>query len=79
MNEIYKALAEKHNLHQDVIEKICRSQFDFLSKTFTDNKFESLRLPNLGIFKVKKGRLKKLNERYGIEFTEEQIKNSHDR
>ncbi len=78
-DEIYKKLAEKYSIPVEVIEKICRSQFDYLSTIFSEGNFKSLRLPKLGIFKVKRRRVDMLREKWGFNFTEEQIQNSYEK
>ena len=78
-DDIYKKLAEDYSVPVEVIEKICRSQFDYLSTIFSEGTFKSLRLPKLGIFKVKKRRVDMLKEKWGFSFTDEQIKNSYEK
>lgn len=60
---IIQRLASKYNLPISKIEEIVYYQFKYVSKVIREGKFESVRLPYLGQFHVKQGRLKHLNER----------------
>lgn len=60
---IIQKLASKHNLPIQKVEEIVYHQFKFTSQIIREGNFESVRLPYLGKFHVKPGRLKHLNER----------------
>jgi nucleoid DNA-binding protein len=56
-------LASEYNLPISKIEEIVYYQFKYVSGVIKEGKFEAVRLPYLGKFHVKPGRLKYLNER----------------
>lgn len=60
---ILTALATKYNLPISKVEEAVYHQFKFVSKTIKLGNFDAVRLPYLGKFHVKPGRLKHLNER----------------
>lgn len=62
MDKIISILSDRYNLDQEVIEKVIRSQFDFVSTTMEQGIYESIRLHHLGVFGVKPGRLYKLGK-----------------
>jgi hypothetical protein len=53
-----KILAAKYNLPVSVVVEICRSEFLYVNKIINEGKFESIRLAHLGIFGVKRFRIK---------------------
>ena len=55
-------LASEYNLPISKIEEIVYYQFKYVSGVIKEGKFEAVRLPYLGKFHVRKGRLKYLNE-----------------
>jgi nucleoid DNA-binding protein len=59
---LIQILATKHNLPLKEVEKIINSQFKLAATTMSEGKFETIRLPLFGIFTVKPGRLKYLND-----------------
>jgi len=63
MQEIIKKLSKKHNLSEEIIEKIVKSQFEFLKDCVERGTLESVRLHHLGIFRAKPGRVKALKEK----------------
>ena len=54
MDKIIRILAAKYNLDEEVIEKIVRSQFNFVANTMQQGEFQSVHLHFLGKFAVKK-------------------------
>ena len=51
--EIIQLLATKYNLPLREISKIVDSQFSVLAATMASQKYESVRLPLFGVFKVR--------------------------
>lgn len=67
MNQkILTLLAIKYNLSEEVIERVIRSEFEFVRDTIEQGEFESVRLHHLGVFGVKKKRLEDLQKRYEV-------------
>lgn len=64
IESIYSILAAKYNLDQEIIEKITRSQFEFVANTIEQGEFQSIRLHHFGVFGVKPKRLENLNKKY---------------
>lgn len=60
---IIQKLASKYNLPISKVEEAVYYQFKFTSQVIRDGEFKAVRLPYLGKFHVKPGRLKHLNER----------------
>lgn len=58
---LYKRIADKLDLPQEDVEKAIKYQFEYTTEVMKEGEFESIRLPYFGIFHVKKGRLKHLN------------------
>jgi nucleoid DNA-binding protein len=58
---IIQRLATKYNLPLHVVEEAVYSQFAFVASTIRKGQFESIRLPYLGKFHVRGGRLNYLN------------------
>ena len=62
IDRIKTILADKYKLDQEVIERITRSQFEFVSTTIEQGEFQSIRLHHLGVFGVKPKRLEQLED-----------------
>lgn len=60
---IIQKLASKYNLPISKVEEAVYYQFKFTSQVIRAGEFKAVRLPYLGKFHVKPGRLKHLNER----------------
>ena len=60
---IIQKLASEHNLPLHKVEEAVYYQFKYVADVIRAGKFESVRLPFLGKFHVRKGRLNYLNER----------------
>ena len=58
MDKLIKKLAKKYKLSEFKTELIIKSQFGLLKKIIEEGNFESIRLKHLGMFTVKKNRLK---------------------
>jgi hypothetical protein len=69
--KIYLQLSKKYNLDISIIERICRSQWDFIMKTMEKGEKESIRLKYFGIFGVKARRMEYYKERNGNKKKEE--------
>lgn len=52
-NRIYKEVAQKLNKDPEVVEKVCKSIFEFLAETMREGKYEPYRIQGLGLFEVK--------------------------
>jgi len=66
IDQIIAKIAAKTNQPEEVVEKLIRSQFDFIADTMREGNGESVRLQYFGIFGVKqksKERIDKLYER----------------
>jgi len=59
---IIQRLATKYNLPLHVVEESVYSQFAFVANTIRKGEFESVRLPYLGKFHVRRGRIDYLNK-----------------
>jgi len=71
MNQkILTVLASKYNLDEEVIERVIRSQFEFVRDTMEQGEFQAIRLHHLGVFGVKPRRvenyIKNKNDRQSI-------------
>lgn len=64
-DKIISILSAKYNLDPEIIERVIRSEFQFVKDTMEQGEFESVRLHHLGVFGVKPKRLKDLQEKYG--------------
>mgnify|MGYP006379342357 CR=1 FL=1 len=62
METIIKILAAKYGLDEEVIEKIIRSQFNFVASTMQEGNFESVHLHHFGKFAVKPNSIKRVND-----------------
>jgi nucleoid DNA-binding protein len=60
---IIQKIASEHNLPLQKVEEAVYYQFKYVADIIRSGKFESVRLPFLGKFHVRKGRLNYLNER----------------
>jgi len=63
MDKIIEELSIKYNLPKPIIEKVVRDQFKFTAEVMAQGEFKPMRLPYLGVFGVKPGRLEKLNKK----------------
>ena len=63
MDKIIEELCIKYNLPRSIIDKIVRDQFKYTAAVMASGSFRPVRLPYLGVFGVKPGRLEKLNKR----------------
>lgn len=63
-DKIISILSAKYNLDPEIVERIIRSEFQFVKDTMEQGEFESVRLHHLGVFGVKKKRLEDLQKRY---------------
>jgi nucleoid DNA-binding protein len=61
MDDIISILAAKYNLDQEVVERLIRSEFEFVANTIESGQFDSVHLHFLGKFAVKPNRLKQLH------------------
>lgn len=62
IDKIVKTLAAKYKLDEDIIEKIIRSQFNFVASTMQEGEFQSVHLHYLGKFCVKPNAVKRATE-----------------
>lgn len=62
MDNTIQLLAVKYNLEEDIVNKIVRSQFEFVKDTMEEGEFESVHLHYFGKFCIKPNRLKMLLE-----------------
>lgn len=53
MDKIIKILAAKHKLDEEIVERMVRSQFNFVAATMQQGDFESVHLHHFGKFAVK--------------------------
>ncbi len=60
---IIQKIASEHNLPLQKVEEAVYYQFKYVANVIRNGKFEPVRLPFLGKFHVRKGRLNYLNER----------------
>jgi nucleoid DNA-binding protein len=60
--EIYRQIAKERNTDKDVIKEVCTSMFEFVNTTIEKGKYEAVRLPYFGIWRVKPERINKLKE-----------------
>ena len=59
--ELISNLSEKYGLEEREIERITHSQFKLVARTMAAGKFESVRLPLLGVFQVNPKRVEHVN------------------
>lgn len=62
VENIYSKLSVQFDLDNEVIERIIRSEFDFVADTIEQGEFQSIRLHHLGVFGVKPKRLEQFNK-----------------
>jgi nucleoid DNA-binding protein len=62
LNDLYKLLADKHNISKYQVEDIFKAQCDLTYTTMADKKDRAIRWPLLGTFGVKKKRREYLNQ-----------------
>ena len=60
MDNIIQQLAVKYDLSEDIVNKIVRSQFEFVKDTMEEGEFESVHLHYFGKFAIKPKRLESL-------------------
>lgn len=60
MNDLVKEIADKLQLPESLVERVIRSQFEFVKECMEHQ--ENVHLHYLGKFAVKPGRLYKLND-----------------
>jgi len=58
LKKIVQLLATKYELPLKEVDKIRKSQFKCVRDTMAEGKFDGVRLPRFGIFRVKSGRIK---------------------
>lgn len=63
LDKIYSKLSAKFDQDLEVVEKICRSQFEFTVNTLEQGEFQSVRLHHFGVYGVKPKRLEELKNR----------------
>lgn len=62
IDNIIKKLAAKYELDEDVIEKVIRSQFNFVASTMQEGEFQSVHLHYFGKFAVRPNSIKRATE-----------------
>lgn len=60
--EIYRKLANDRGLETAVVRDVCMSMFEFVADTIRAGNNQAVRLPYLGIWRVKAARIDKLKE-----------------
>jgi nucleoid DNA-binding protein len=60
--KLIQVLATKYDLPLNEVEKIVNSQFKLVAKTMSEGKFEAIRLPFFGVFRVNKNRVKYITD-----------------
>lgn len=60
INDASRQLAVKYNLPEELIERVIRSQFEFIKDTMEKGEYESVHLHHFGKFCVKPKRLETL-------------------
>ena len=61
--ELIQVLATEYELPLKEVSKITSTQFRLIAETMAEGKYESVRCPYLGVFRVKPGRLKNQKKR----------------
>jgi len=64
--EIYREIAKESGGTMQEIEKCVEAQFQFIERIMKRGEFDTVRMPYLGKFTVKPGRLKMLNNKNAI-------------
>lgn len=62
MDKVISMLSARFNLDPEIIEKVIRSEFDFVSTTMEVGNYESIHLHHLGKFAVKPKRLEQIGK-----------------
>ena len=62
MDNIVKILAAKYNLDTEIVERVIRSEFEFVKETMEAGEFQSVRLQYLGCFAAKENRVLRLTD-----------------
>lgn len=62
---INQEIAKELGISPNLVQKIVRTQFEFVKYVMEKGEFETVRLPYFGKFMVKPYRLQKVNENYG--------------
>lgn len=62
---ITQEIAKELGISPNLVQKIVKSQFEFVRKTMEKGEFETIRLAFFGKWMVKPYRLQKVNENYG--------------
>lgn len=65
---IHQEIAKELGVSPSLVQKMVRTQFEFVKTTMEKGEFETVRLPYFGKFMVKPYRLQKVNENYGAFF-----------
>ncbi len=69
---IIEEISKELGISKELVNKIKRSQFKYVSDIMIKGEFETVKLPYFGKFTVKPYRLQKLNENYGTFYTRRQ-------
>lgn len=59
--KLIQQVADELDLYMYEVEDAVKAQFDFLAETMAAGNFDAVRLPKLGLFHVRKGRIEHLN------------------
>ena len=62
---IIQEIAKELGISPSLVQKIVKTQFEFVKTVMEKGEFETVRLPYFGKFSVKPYRLQKVNENYG--------------
>jgi len=60
--KLIQLLATEYDLPLNEVEKIVNSQFKLVAKTMSEGRFEAVRLPFFGVFRVNKNRVKYITD-----------------
>lgn len=63
--KIIQEIAKELGISPNLVQKIVKSQFEFVKLKMEEGAFETVKLPYFGKFHVKPYRLQKVNENYG--------------
>jgi nucleoid DNA-binding protein len=63
--KIVMEIAKELGISPNLVQKIVKSQFEFVKVTMEKGEFETIKLPYFGKWHVKPYRLQKVNENYG--------------
>ena len=64
-SKIIKELADRFNTDEEVIERVIRSQFEFVKDTIEQGEFQTVRLHHFGAFRAKPAKLAKIKDATG--------------